>query len=717
MPENPNTDTDIRPSAYCDTNAETAEKTASCTGYSLLNKSWLHVDLVNGNTSQNALTLNVNSKGAKSIYINGVASSSSNYTLPAGTYLVYYQDNIYYFRTDGKIYQNKPNEITINNSESYALPTHGSSFTTVDSITSDNYGRITAINTKTVTLPAQYTPPTISRTDSSLLGDLEHQGTFTALTDITTDSYGKVTAVSTATYTLPSDNDTKVTSSANHYTPETASGSNITENASGATAAWNIDVVQGVTLNTDGKGHVTGMSVTSGKIPGNPNTDRYVNSASFADDTTSNSSNPIKMTLTRAGSDTNTVIGNIPVVSSSSAGVVPKGEAVSTFDQTSKFLRSDGTWVAPKYTTNTNTYTSAYCNTAAGTAAKTASCSGYTLKNNTYLHVTIVNTNTSKTALTLNVNNKGAKTIYINGAITSSSNYNLGAGTYLVFYDGTNYHFNTNGIIPANSQSWFCPCFDDANATTKTATTNNADLFRLITGTIVAFRFTNGHTASTLAIDINSTGAKPCAIGGYSSGEGDFSLQLNGGSVATFMYINSNGGYYRFLGYTTKTPKDEDVEMGTFNFTISSGGLYFKQSNDATVSRRDLVDTSTNTVYNGKGTDCPNGRTNTVKAYYTKINDVNGKSTIMIDEEFYVEGTASGNVTFTGLPATPAIAASSYMRYYPVYITLINPTNNTISKTIIAKLTSSTSFSFSSSVGLPSNPCLIRIRTSYRSVI
>ena len=63
------------------------------------------------------------------------------------------------------------------------------------------------------------------------------------------------------------DTDTKVTSSANHYTPATASGSDKSASASGATAAWGIDVVKGVTLNTDGKGHVTGISVTSGKIP------------------------------------------------------------------------------------------------------------------------------------------------------------------------------------------------------------------------------------------------------------------------------------------------------------------------------------------------------------------------------------------------------------------------------------------------------------------
>ena len=43
-----------------------------------------------GNTAQSALTFNVGSIGAKPIYINGVASSASNYTLPAGQYIARY---------------------------------------------------------------------------------------------------------------------------------------------------------------------------------------------------------------------------------------------------------------------------------------------------------------------------------------------------------------------------------------------------------------------------------------------------------------------------------------------------------------------------------------------------------------------------------------------------------------------------------------------------
>lgn len=109
------------------------------------------------------------------------------------------------------------------------------------------------------------------------------------------------------------------------------------------------------------------------------NTDRYVNSANFADDSTATAASPVKMTLTRAGSDTNTITANIPKVSSSSAGVVPKGSAVSSQSTTTKFLREDGTWATPSYTTNTDTKVTAVGNHYTPAKSTTKSASGGTL--------------------------------------------------------------------------------------------------------------------------------------------------------------------------------------------------------------------------------------------------------------------------------------------------------------------------------------------------
>ena len=71
------------------------------------------------------------------------------------------------------------------------------------------------------------------------------------------------------------DADSHVTSAANHYTPAADSGAALSANASSTTAAtWNsTSLVTGVNLQRDAKGHVTGVTVNSIKMPANPNTD------------------------------------------------------------------------------------------------------------------------------------------------------------------------------------------------------------------------------------------------------------------------------------------------------------------------------------------------------------------------------------------------------------------------------------------------------------
>ena len=72
--------------------------------------------------------------------------------------------------------------------------------------------------------------------------------------------------------------DEKVTSASNHYTPTADSGSAISLDAQGGQAtSWGAQVVTGVNISRDSKGHVTGMTLDSKALPGNPNTWRGVN--------------------------------------------------------------------------------------------------------------------------------------------------------------------------------------------------------------------------------------------------------------------------------------------------------------------------------------------------------------------------------------------------------------------------------------------------------
>lgn len=64
--------------------------------------------------------------------------------------------------------------------------------------------------------------------------------------------------------------DTKVTSAVNHYTPTTDSNSALSASAANGTAAWGTQVVKGITVSRDTKGHITGISVQSAAIPAHP---------------------------------------------------------------------------------------------------------------------------------------------------------------------------------------------------------------------------------------------------------------------------------------------------------------------------------------------------------------------------------------------------------------------------------------------------------------
>lgn len=110
--------------------------------------------------------------------------------------------------------------------------------------------------------------------------------------------------------------------------------------------------------------------------------------------------------------------------------------------------KSSGTDYDYAWANQTQDYPSAYCKTAAGTAGKSAACTLWTATANTYLHIVIVYANTSVSALTLNVNSTSAAPLYINGVVSSSTNYTLPAGSYIAFYDGTNWYINTDGTIP-----------------------------------------------------------------------------------------------------------------------------------------------------------------------------------------------------------------------------------------------------------------------------
>ena len=113
------------------------------------------------------------------------------------------------------------------------------------------------------------------------------------------------------------------------------------------------------------------------------------------------------------------------------------------------FLAYDGTyWRWADYDSN-STYSgmvTAYINNAAD-AAKTAASTNFKLTNGITIILSNNAANTRAAALTLNVNSTGAKPLYINGEISSATNYTIPVGTYFCHYDGTNWNLWTDGTF------------------------------------------------------------------------------------------------------------------------------------------------------------------------------------------------------------------------------------------------------------------------------
>ena len=212
------------------------------------------------------------------------------------------------------------------------------------------------------------------------------------------------------------------------------------------------------------------------------------------------------------------------------------------------------------YDANDNTVPSPYCTTAAATAAKTASCSNFALRANSHMQVLIRYANTAASALTLNINSTGAKPIYINGTASSESNYTLPAGTYFVYYNGTNYYFRTDNYLTVNVTGSAASC--TGNAATATKATQDGS------GNTITSYYTTLSTAQTISGNKTFSGNAYFANG--------TTYYVNSSGAAKFASVTSAGavsgttGTFSGVLKTTNTTASSSTTTGAL---IVSGGI------------------------------------------------------------------------------------------------------------------------------------------------
>jgi hypothetical protein len=160
----------------------------------------------------------------------------------------------------------------------------------------------------------------------------------------------------------------------------------------------------------------------------------------------------------------------VPVYYTGTSGVTTHYAAGSTILLTYwSAPRVAGTVGSPRWSradysvTNSNTVAQVSCATAAATAAKTATSTYFYLVSGvkTWFTVQFRYANTYKGKVTLNINSIGAHDVYLNGSITSSTNYDIKRMTYIAYFDGSNYYLRTDGKVDGIQAVAFSGEYDD----------------------------------------------------------------------------------------------------------------------------------------------------------------------------------------------------------------------------------------------------------------
>lgn len=386
---------------------------------------------------------------------------------------------------------------------------------------------------------------------------------------------------------------------------------------------------------TSGKNYAVQLS--SEKMYVNvPWTDRYVNGATFVDDTSNSTTSPLKMTLTRAGSDTNTVTASLPKVSSSTAGVAPKGASVSTQSQSTKFLREDGTWAAPSYTSNTDTKV----NMSARGTTKAYLLGTTTSPTNSTQAITSVaetgvyfdTTAATLTATTFKGNLSGTATNTYNLLAYASNETTIGANSATAGASTNdsvwfNYRDVDSGTTSNNAAQITQYYFGNRKGSTTGVTVNAATFNGALTGN--ALTATKWASAQTVYVTLGTASTTTTIQGGSSSAQ---TIGVNG-TLAI-----GNGG----TGLTASPSMLTNLGSTT-------------AANVLQASPRPGI-TGTLGAANG-GT----GQTSLINAANSLLNALGTGSSTPVDADYYISQYVNGGTTTTTYHRRPMSALWSYI--------------------------------------------------------
>lgn len=529
----------------------TSAKTATIDNYVLTPGSVVYITFTNGSNALQALTLNINSTGAKSIYYKGAATSTTNtLTWSANETLVFVYSGLYYF------FVGKTNAI---------IPSDylKSSYTGTNFDATINYIDDTDVSGAAMTA-------TNSDGSSTSIG-VGFEGTSAVITatNSLSENMGHVSVgINGPEMVGP---DTEFIMRSDGALISSLSGEdniaicNLIEpfnDSDAATKKYVDDAVGGITAGvSDVKVGVTGSTssiVTSGV-------------AELITNTAYNSSSNKIATMSDLPSVPSAGTSATAVSTTSSGG---SASTYSKSDHVHSISSSTITSALGFTPSSTDTITTWYgtSSTTASTAEKAVTCSGFDFHSGAIVGVLFSTANTAATP-TLNVNTKGAKTIYVGGntALSDTNPLKWSANTMVYFmYDGTYFRYITSisaaSIIPSRgANTWYGTSSTGATTAAKTSTITN---FVLSPGTLVSITFSTANTYASGAITLNvsSTGAKNVYYNGAVTSSSNQCPWLANDTI-TFMY---DGTGYQFI---SRSSSDVSYIDGVYGAHVTNSSL------------------------------------------------------------------------------------------------------------------------------------------------
>lgn len=231
----------------------------------------------------------------------------------------------------------------------------------------------------------------------------------------------------------------------------------------------------------------------------------------------------------------------------------------------------------------TQYYPSGYSTTGADKQTKQIACSSWTATAKSYLHILLTHANTYAGKLYFTVNAVNTYEVWINGVVSSATNYSLPAGTYIIYFDGSVFQVRTDGIIPAsvNGTAARIPYGECNSTSTSTAFTATVPGITELKDGVTMLLYNGVVTsASGFTININGLGAKPS----YSNmAMGNAVIPTNPTRDTTIFNIN-----YAFLFVYSETLVEGGCWIGYRGYDANTNTIgYQLRTNNTTMKTTD----------------------------------------------------------------------------------------------------------------------------------